>query len=333
MKRALLAVAAMGLCACVTPGPHAKRAPEEDGYTFVDVDDAWLRVRMTGPKDSKKTPLLLLHGFGSRLETWNKVQDALDDDRVVISFDQKGFGHSERPDGAYGPKKHAEDAFAVLDALDVRDVVVAGHSYGGGVALRMALEQKERIRGLVLVDAFALAQQVPSSFKVARTAGVGEFIFSTLFTELPGEKYLLAFHDGQRWANAKVLDEVKALQEREGSTWAQLETVRAMDYADVEDRYAVAVQDLPRALVWGDKDKVTPLRQGKALSAALDAPITVVPNCGHVPSWERPTVVIETLQSVLAKADALPPRPINKMENDAPDRHTTATDVEGDGEP
>ncbi len=308
----VLAFAACALCACVTPGQHAAEAPEEDGFTFVNVGDAWLRVKITGPVNSQKTPLVLLHGFGSRLETWGGVHDALDDDRLVVSFDQKGFGHSERSDGAYGPKKHAEDVVAILNALDIEEAVLAGHSYGGGVALRVAVTDPERVKGVVLVDAFALAQQVPSSFKVAQTPAVGEFIFSTLFTELPGEKYLLAFHDGQRFATAKVLDEVKALQARDGSTYAQLATVRGMDYADVEGRYAAAVKGLPRAIVWGDKDKVTPLRQGKALAAALDAPLTVVPDCGHVPSWERPTMVIDALKTVLAAADAAPTRLKNK---------------------
>lgn len=307
--RLLCALAASSLCACVTPGLHQADAPVEDGFVFVDVGDAWLRVKQTGPTDSDKMPVLLLHGFGSRLDTWNKVQDALDDDRVVISFDHKGFGHSERSDGAYGPKKHAEDALAVLAALGVDRAVVAGHSYGGGVALRMlladqALGDDARVAGLVLVDAFALESQVPSSFRVAKTPVLGEFIFSTLFTEMPGEKYVLAFHDGQRFATARVLNEVRALQARPGSTFAELQTVRHMDYAAVEGGYAAAVKDVPRVLVWGENDKVTPLRHGKAMSAALDAPLIVVPECGHVPSWERPSVVVDAIRGVLASAEA-----------------------------
>jgi pimeloyl-ACP methyl ester carboxylesterase len=315
--------------ACVTPGEHAERKPKEDGYTFVDVGDAWLRVKVSGPKDSKKTPLLLLHGFGSRLETWNRVQDALDDDRMVISFDHRGFGHSERTDGAYGPRAHAEDAFKVLDALDVDAAVLAGHSYGGGVALRMAVTDQrdgdERVKGVVLVDAFALAAQVPSSFRMANAPVLGEFIFSTLFVEAPGEKYVLAFHDGQRFATAKVLDEVRELQSRPGSTFAELETVRGMDYELVEQQYASAVRGLPRAIVWGENDKVTPLRQGKVLAATLDASLTVVPNCGHVPSWERPTQVIAVIEGVLADVDAAPtttstapPAPADKVINAVP---------------
>jgi pimeloyl-ACP methyl ester carboxylesterase len=300
--------------ACVTPGAHATAAPslagEGEGVTFVDVGDAWLRVRDRGPKDSSstKTPLVLLHGFGSRLETWRAVQDALAVDRRVIAFDHKGFGHSERSDGDYGPEKHARDVLAVLDALGVQRAVIAGHSYGGGVALRVALRAPGRVAGLGLVDAFALQEQVPTSFAWAKAPGLGEFIFTTLFVELPGEKYVLAFHDGQRFATAEVLDEVRALQQRPGSTFAELMTVRGMDYAHVQADYGRATANVPRVVVWGESDRVTPLVQGKKLAALLDAPLVVVPACGHVPSWERPSVVQDALRGVLAAADrAVPP--------------------------
>ncbi len=293
---------------CVTPGEHATAPPAVAGegrdVSFVDVGDAWLRVRDRGPKASTKTPLLLLHGFGSRLETWALVQDALAHDRRVIAFDHKGFGHSERSGGGYGPEKHARDVVAVMDALGVERAVLAGHSYGGGVALRVALRAKGRVAGLGLVDAFALQEQVPTSFAWAKAPGLGELIFSTLFTELPGEKYVLAFHDGQRFATAEVLDEVRALQARPGSTFAELATVRGMDYAAVQAGYPAATTTLPRVVVWGEDDRVTPLSQGKRLAAALDAPLVVVPACGHVPTWERPAVVAQALQGVLAAADA-----------------------------
>ncbi len=272
--------------------------------------DAWLRVRDRGPSSSTKTPLLLLHGFGSRLETWRAVQDSLAGDRRVIAWDHKGFGHSERSAGAYGPEKHARDVTAIMDALGVQQAVLAGHSYGGGVALRVALRAPERLLGLVLVDAFALSSQVPTSFSWAKAPGLGEFIFSTLFTELPGEKYLLAFHDGQRFANALVLDEVRSLQERPGSVFAELQTVRAMDYETVQADYPAAVAALPRVVVWGEKDRVTPLPQGKALAAALDAPLVVIPACGHVPSWERPSVVVSAVQDILLRADQLRSAPV-----------------------
>lgn len=311
LRTHLLAAASAGvLASCITPAPRLTTAPTTTASdeSFVDVGDAWLRVRDTGPKDSRKQPVVLVHGFGARLDNWRAVQDALDDDRRVIAFDQKGFGQSERTAGAYGPDRHADDVLKIMDALGVDHAVLAGHSYGAGVILRVAINAPDRVDGVVVVDGFVLERQVPTSFRWAKAPVMGEAIFSVLFSELPGEKYIMAFHDGQRFTSTKVLDEVHAMQDREGSTFAQLNTVRAMHYADVEPKYLAAVVDKPRGVVWGDDDRVTPLRHGRAVAAALDAPLVIAADAGHVPLIERPAIVTAELQRVCALADAAPKR-------------------------
>jgi pimeloyl-ACP methyl ester carboxylesterase len=307
---ALLLLAATA--ACLTPAARLAAPPDvtdtarDDGIRFVDVGDAFLRVRVKGPADATKTPLVLVHGFGARLENWRAVQDALAVDRVVVAFDQKGFGQSERSDGDYGPDKHGADVLKVMDALAIECAVVAGHSYGGGVVLRALVQDPSRVVGVALVDALILESQVPTSFRWAKAPVVGEAIFSVLFSELPGEKYVLAFHDGQRFASAKVLDEVHAMQHQPGSTFAQLRTVRAMSYADATARYRAALGDKPRVVIWGEGDRVTPLRHGKQVAGVVDAPLIVLPAVGHVPIIERPTPVITALRDVLVAADGRP---------------------------
>lgn len=312
LAASLLALTLGGSLSCLTPAARLQHPPIIDdasnqhtsGLRFIDVGDAFLRVRVTGPASSTKVPLVLVHGFGARLDNWRAVQDALSVDRVVVSFDQKGFGQSERSDGDYGPDKHGRDVLAVMDQLGLPDAVLAGHSYGGGVVMRAALLAPERVRGIALVDALILEEQVPTSFRWARAPVVGEAIFAVLFKELPGEKYVMAFHDGARFTSAHVLDEVHLMQSRDGSTFAQLQTVRQMQYADVEGRYADLCHGLPRVVVWGEKDRVTPLRFGKKVAAAIDADFVVVPAAGHVPLIERPTPVIEAIADVLRQADA-----------------------------
>ena len=296
--------------ACLTPAGRLLSAPDvvdavrDDGIRFVDVGDAYLRVRVRGPAGSTKTPVVLVHGFGARLENWRTVQDALAVDRVVVAFDQKGFGQSERSDGDYGPDKHGADVLKVMDALSIDRAVVAGHSYGGGVVLRALVQDPSRVVGVGLVDALILESQIPTSFRWAKAPLVGEAIFSVLFSELPGEKYVLAFHDGQRFASAKVLDEVHAMQHQPGSTFAQLKTVRAMAYVDATAQYRAALADKPRVVIWGEGDRVTPLRHGKQVAGVVDAPLIVLPAVGHVPIIERPTPVIAALREVLLAADA-----------------------------
>lgn len=320
------------IAACVSPGPHLRHPPTGTGAMwtdtaampqapgpmaetlqgkngalpthtqYVDVGDAWLRVLEAGSPTAASLPLILVHGYGSRLEVWGDIQAQLARSRRVIAYDQRGFGLSERPAGAYGPAQHALDLVALLDHFQIDRAIVVGHSYGGGVAMRAALQHPERIAGLGFVDAFLLDEQVPRSFRWAKVPILGELLFGAFYREVPGEKYLLAFHDQERFVSVAALDEQRELMSQPGSLYAALETVRGMDYHEVEDRYGqVAV---PMLILWGEEDRVTPLAAGKRLAARLDgADFVVLPGSGHVPSWERPQGLLRFLRPFLASVD------------------------------
>lgn len=303
-------IAAVGLVlatsACVTPTVPSTTAPVLEGKAaehsrMVQVRNTWLRVHEEG--EGAQTAVLFIHGYGSRLEGWRVVQPGVSAGRRTISFDQRGFGLSERTEGIYGPEGHAADALALLDELGVQRVVVVGHSYGAGVALRLAMRHPERVAGVLLVSPFALEQQVPAQFRWARTPGVGEYLFSTSYRDFPGEKYLLAFHEPERFVSVAALDEVGAQMAREGSTYAALATARGMDYAAIEAGYSTI--ERPITVVWGEADRVTPIRTLPAFAEKLPrATFVRVPACGHMPSWEKPDAVINALSTLLARVDA-----------------------------
>ncbi|MBI5495987.1 MAG: alpha/beta hydrolase [Deltaproteobacteria bacterium] len=308
MNRAACAVALfVGASGCVLmAGPHARTAPALERGTpptdrFLELGGAWVRVRDSGV-DTGRTPLVLVHGYASRLESWAAVQPALAENRRVVSLDQRGFGMSERPRGAYGPAAHARDVRALADKLGLVKPVLVGHSYGGGVVLRAALDDPERWGGLILVDAFAMDEQLPSAFRWAKVPVLGEFVFSTQFKEVIGEKYILAFHDRGRFANADAIDEFRGNTLRPGSLYALLNVVRGMDYGPDQVRYREL--GLPSVIIWGEDDRVTPLAAGKQLAALVDgARFEVLPACGHVPLWERPQAVIRIVEELLGKID------------------------------
>ena len=297
-------LAVLAAAACVAPGAHtvAPPPPRDDGTTWIAVDGAWLRARVAG-RESDKPAVVLLHGYGSRLEAWREVQPALAADRLVVAIDQRGFGLSERPADGYGPEAHARDVVAVMDALGVHRAVVVGHSYGAGVALRAALRFPDRVAGVGLVSAFALEEQIPTSFRWAQVPVVGEALFGGFYREVPGEKYLLAFHDRERWVSARALEEMKTLMAIEGSTYAALATVRGMSYADVEDDYRTIA--VPTTLVFGQDDRIVPATTGRRFAGVFDrARYVELPACGHMPSWERPAATTAALAQLLADVDA-----------------------------
>lgn len=100
------------------------------------------------------TPILLIHGTGSDAGTWGAAVDELVRHGRVIAYDRRGFSRSRREKASAHTTvaEHAADAADLLDALDAGPTIVVGRSYGGNVALDLALGAPARVRALVLLE-------------------------------------------------------------------------------------------------------------------------------------------------------------------------------------
>lgn len=102
-------------------------------------------------------PLLLLHGYPQTHVMWHKVAPRLAADFTVVAADLRGYGDSGKPaDGngfeSYCKRRMAADQVAVMAALGFERFMVAGHDRGGRVAHRMALDHRQRVRRLAVLD-------------------------------------------------------------------------------------------------------------------------------------------------------------------------------------
>ncbi|WP_293576865.1 alpha/beta fold hydrolase [Phaeobacter sp.] len=110
--------------------------------------DVALSFRDEGSGD----PVLLIHGVGSDLESWDGVLAHLSQHRRYIRFDLRGHGASRRTPGPYTLAGLADDAVALLDHLGVQTASVIGFSLGGLIAQQIALSHPERLRCVTLVS-------------------------------------------------------------------------------------------------------------------------------------------------------------------------------------
>lgn len=119
---------------------------------FVTTDDgAHIHFTDTG---GDGPVLLLLHAIFMDTEMWEGQRDLHPDYRVV-AVDARGHGLTEDPGGPFDWWRLASDCWAVLDHLGIDTLVVGGVFLGGGIAMRMALQQPARIRGLILIGSSA----------------------------------------------------------------------------------------------------------------------------------------------------------------------------------
>ena len=97
--------------------------------------------------------LVLLHGLSANAHSFGGfISAGLDQYIRVISVDLRGRGLSSKPDSGYTLVDHAQDILGLLDTLGLEQVILGGHSYGGRLAIYMAVHHAARVKKLILID-------------------------------------------------------------------------------------------------------------------------------------------------------------------------------------
>lgn len=112
-------------------------------------------VRLYYEELGSGTPIVGIHGAGSSAVFWEDAAERLAALGRVIIYDRRGSWRSERPDSyeTTSVREHADDALALMRALNAEPAVLIGRSYGGTVVLELALQHPESVRALALLEA------------------------------------------------------------------------------------------------------------------------------------------------------------------------------------
>jgi pimeloyl-ACP methyl ester carboxylesterase len=264
-------------------------------------------VQEKGPADG--VSVVLFHGTAAWSELWRRTSDALAASGFhVIALDLPPFGFSDRP-GTYTRQDQASRVNDVLDALKVAPAVIVGHSFGAGAATELAMRYPDRARALVLVDA-ALGLTAPPSDApwIIQPKWIREILVSLSITNPVATTTLLKSLIAKK---ERALPEYVAILQR---PLAQHDTTP--DIADwlyyflgadrdamSADRNAYARVTLPVAILWGDKDTITPVEQALDLRTLLppQTALTLLPGLGHIPQIEDPDMFNDALLKTLGK--------------------------------
>lgn len=240
---------------------------------------------------------VLLHGHTLDRRIWDPVVPRLRDAGLrVIRPDLRGHGKSSRPDSGYHVSHHAGDVAALLDARDVDLATVIGFSFGGGVALEMALTQPTRLAALGLVAAVmpdrafepAFMDNLRNVARMIRSDGIaaamaGPWATSPLFAhsftkegirdavaaivkDFPGAEFLATQRDRveREWTAPERLGEITA-----------------------PTRVVVGEMEMPGFKAFSEE----------AAAGIPDATLEIVPDCGHLLPLEAPEAVAEMIIS------------------------------------
>jgi pimeloyl-ACP methyl ester carboxylesterase len=269
---------------------RAKRAERRYPPTgrIVDVGGIGVHVHVAG----EGPPLVLLNGNGTMVHDWiiSGLVDRLARRYRVIAIDRPGYGYSERPHGRFWTARAQADLLRrTLARLGVERPVVLGHSWGTLVALALALDHPEAVRGLVLLsgyyfptgrlDVWAFAPPaipvVGDLMRYTVSPALGRMIapklIARMFEPLPVPR---------RFATRFPLD--LALRPWAIRASAEDSALMVPGAAGLHERYREL--DLPVAILSGAADRViNPKRQAVRLADRIaDSELTLVPGVGHM---------------------------------------------------
>ena len=271
------------------------RAPAD----IVTVADTRLHVRDDGPKEAPA--LLLLHGFGASLHTWEPWAQALAGPYRVLRVDLPGHGLSPPdPTGNYTDTRSLQLLLALLDQLGLQRVSVIGNSMGGRIAWTMAVRHPERVNKLVLIapDGFAS----PGYFEYGRAPEVSSMLH-LMRVALP--RQLLRMSLAPAYVNNRVLDD--ALLDRyhdllraPGAREAMLQRMRQTVLVDPVP--LLKTVQAPTLLLWGEQDKMIPIANADDYLKAIPGSTLVrLPGLGHLPHEEDPARSLAPVRDFLGR--------------------------------
>lgn len=253
-----------------------------------------MSVRIAWESAGEGPPLLLVQGLGYTRKGWGPWRDLLAQDFRVISYDNRGIGDSDVPEGPYTVAELADDALQVLDEAAIDRAHVVGTSLGGMVAQELARRAPDRVDRLVLActtpggpQAFPLPQQ---TLDLMARAGA-----------MAPEEALRAFVLNALGASPsdELVDEIYsyrlANQPHPGGWQSQAAAGAAFDGMGGLGEIRAAT-----LLLHGLEDTVVDPRNVQLLHDGISGSrVELFPGCGHLFFWEQPMRAAATVSGFL----------------------------------
>lgn len=260
---------------------------------FIDVKGQIVHFRDEGPR-SDPSPIVLLHGTGASLHTWEGWVRTLKKTRRIITFDLPAFGLTGPFTGQYAADDYRGDAYArfvldVMDALKVNSAVIGGNSLGGEVAWRAVTLAPTRFMRLLLIDASGYAfspRSIPLGFRIARVPLLNRIGEHLLPRALVAASVADVYADDSRITDTLV-DRYYELTLREGNRRALGLRVQQLEPGEAIDRLRTLT--LPTLVLWGGADRLIPVENARRFGSDIPgARVVVLDGLGHVPQEEDP---------------------------------------------
>ena len=282
--------------------PDKPRAALEARYAvspadFVQAAGMRLHVRDSGPRGAPA--VVLLHGFGASLDTWDAWAARLSEDYRVVRFDLPGFALTGAdPSGDYTDARTVAVLEQLMDAEHIGRASLVGNSLGGKIAWMFAAMHPERVDRLVLVSPDGFASP---GFDYGRKPEV-PVMLRLLPYVLPTAMVRMTV--APAYGNAAALTDARVARYRDlmlapGVRQAMLARMEQVDLQP-PDPLLKSIR-APTLLVWGERDAMIPFANAADYQKLIpDCRLAAFPGLGHVPQEEAPELSLAPVLAFLA---------------------------------
>lgn len=225
-------------------------------------------------------PVLILHGWGSSSTKWVSVARLLKNKGFqVIIPDLPGFGLSCEPQQPWSVSDYATFVQEFAKKLTLNNFILIGHSFGGRVAVKLSLQIPKQIKKTILVAPAGIKHKKTTRQKIASTLGkIGKGI-----PKFPGSQIFkkLIYRLSGSYDYFKASPMMKKVMQK----------VVAEDLTPSLEKIKV-----PVLLIWGKKDKITPLEDARLMHKKIpNAQLVIIPDAGHGIHLEKPKALAQII--------------------------------------
>ncbi|MDP2734967.1 MAG: alpha/beta hydrolase [bacterium] len=235
---------------------------------------------------NRKESIVILHGWGASRKSWEQVARSLEERGFKVFVpDLPGFGSAPPPESVWGLEEYISFLKKAVREQGLERFVLAGHSFGGQLALGFALAHPREVEKLVLVAPAA----------IRRKPGLAKNILK-LAAKIGGAFFFLLPFESLRTNARKAFYRLVGRRDYLKATGVMRNVMAKVISQDLSPRFGELA--IPTLLVWGDKDALVPLQDAETMKDAIPhAELKVFAGVGHNPHFDRPQELAESIAS------------------------------------
>lgn len=243
-------------------------------------------------------PLLMLAGLGSDSASWAPIVPHIHEKFQLIKIDNRGCGQTRDGDGPIDSADWIADSLAVLDQLNIEHFCVLGHSLGGMLALRLGLEEPDRVAAIISMASAnippAKSKMLINDLMALKTHSIPDRLWLRLFFQFLFAKEF--FDDGVQVAATIEASLAYPHSQSTANFLRQVDAINSLLPAPLESL------NIPVLSISGREDVLLPHAQIEASLAKIEMLTTLqIEDAGHSLHWDQPETVANAIKLFLSE--------------------------------